>query len=205
MSLEQILERLTDRFGLLTRGSRQGPTRQQAISYCVDWSYDLCTAAERRLWARLSVFAGSFDLEAAEDVGDGDVAPDNVVDLLTSLVDKSILVRVETNGQVRFRLLETLRDYGLSKLNEAGEYLRLRRRHLDWCRRHGERRDGGLVQLSTARLDQAHPAGTPNWREALEFALTDSPQTALAMSPGCFTIPWRAELSARCATRWTAS
>ncbi len=135
MSLEQILERLTDRFGLLTRGSRQGPTRQQAISYCVDWSYDLCTAAERRLWARLSVFAGSFDLEAAEDVGDGDVAPDNVVDLLTSLVDKSILVRVETNGQVRFRLLETLRDYGLSKLNEAGEYLRLRRRHLDWCRR----------------------------------------------------------------------
>jgi len=76
ISPEQILERLSDRYSLLTRGSRGAPTRQQTLSWSVGWSYDLCTPAEQKLWGRLSVFAGSFELEAAEDICDGDLAPD---------------------------------------------------------------------------------------------------------------------------------
>ena len=77
MSPEQILERLADRYALLTRGSRGAPTRQQTLGWSVGWSYDLCTPAEQQLWGRLSVFAGSFELEAAEDICGGDVGPED--------------------------------------------------------------------------------------------------------------------------------
>ena len=71
MSPEQILQRLTDRYALLTRGSRGAPTRQQTLRLCIDWSYELCTPVEQLVWARLSVFAGSFELDAAEQVCGG--------------------------------------------------------------------------------------------------------------------------------------
>jgi serine/threonine-protein kinase PknK len=95
---------------------RTAPTRQQALGWSIDWSYDLCTQTEQRLWRRLSVFAGSFELESAEHVCGADQSDRDVDDLLFSLVDKSILIRMESNGEVRFRLLDTLRDYGLNKL-----------------------------------------------------------------------------------------
>ena len=75
MSPEQILQRLTDRYALLTRGSRGAPSRQQTLRLCIDWSYELCTPAEQRLWARLSVFAGSFELDAAEEICGGGPGP----------------------------------------------------------------------------------------------------------------------------------
>ena len=74
MSPEQILERLADRYTLLTRGSRGAPTRQQTLGWSIGWSYDLCTPAEQQLWGRLSVFAGSFELEAAEEICGVDLA-----------------------------------------------------------------------------------------------------------------------------------
>ena len=70
LSPDQILQRLADRYTLLTRGSRSAPTRQQTLSWSIGWSYDLCTPAEQELWGQLSVFAGSFELEAAEDICD---------------------------------------------------------------------------------------------------------------------------------------
>ena len=99
MSPEQLLQRLADRYAVLTRGSRGAPTRQQTLGWSVGWSYDLCTPAEQQLWGRLSVFAGSFELEAAEDICGGDVGPEDVDDLLTALVDKSILIRAESTGR----------------------------------------------------------------------------------------------------------
>src|SRR5258705_393595 len=135
LSPEQVLERLVDRYSLLTRGSRGAPTRQQTLSWSVGWSYDLCTPAEQQLWSRLSVFAGSFELEAAEDICNGDLAPEDILDLLSLLVDKSILTRTEHNGVVRFRLLETLRDYGREQILQGDRYPELRRRHTDWYRR----------------------------------------------------------------------
>ncbi|MFF2028170.1 ATP-binding protein, partial [Streptomyces sp. NPDC058171] len=91
MSPEQILERLTDRYTLLTRGSRSAPTRQQTLRLCIDWSFELCTAGEQLVWGRVAVFAGSFELDAAERVCGADLDPGELLDTLTSLVEKSIL------------------------------------------------------------------------------------------------------------------
>ncbi len=182
MSPEQLLQRLADRYTVLTRGSRGAPTRQQTLGWSVGWSYDLCTPAEQQLWGRLSVFAGSFELEAAEDICGGDVGPEDVDDLLTALVDKSILIRAESTGPVRFRLLETLRDYGREKIKATNEYPELRRRHLDWYQRLA--RDAADEWFSARqiewikRLDQE----MPNLREAVEFSLTNSPEAAAGMA-----------------------
>lgn len=179
MSPEQILERLADRYTLLTRGSRTAPTRQRSLAWSIDWSYDLCTAAEQRMWARLSVFAGSFELEAAEDICGADLAEVSVDDLLSSLVDKSILVRAESHGAVRFRLLEMLRDYGWSKLRQTGECNDIRCRHLDWYRRLVS--DAQADWYSVRQIAWIWRLGSEesNLRDALEFGLAEWPEVAL--------------------------
>jgi predicted ATPase len=134
ISPDQMLDRLSDRYSLLTRGSRGAPKRQQTLSWSVGWSYDLCTPDEQRLWTRLSVFARSFELQAAEDICGGDLAPKDVLDLLSSLVDKSILIRTDSEGVVRYRMLETLREFGLDRIEHGGELTELRRRHAEWYR-----------------------------------------------------------------------
>jgi len=186
MSSEQILARLDHRYTLLAHGSRVAPPRQQSLTWCIDWSYDLCTPAEQRLWAGLSVFAGSFELEAAEDICGAELAPGIMVDLLAALVDKSILIRTEPNGQVRFGLLDTLRDYGREKLDQTGECLTLRRRHMDWYRRLVA--DMATDWFSSRQVNwlKRIEAEKQNLREAWEFALTDSPPTLLAMCAGIY-------------------
>jgi non-specific serine/threonine protein kinase len=186
MSCEQILERLHNRYALLARGARGAPARQQSLAWCIGWSYDLCAPAEQRLWARLSVFAGSFQLEAAEDICNGDLAPENIADLLAALVDKSILTRTEPNGEVRFRLLDTVREYGREKLMLTGEYPNLRRRHLDWYRRLAA--DVEVDWFSTRQVHwiKRTEMETHNLREAFEFALSHSPRTLLGMCAGLY-------------------
>ncbi|QRP50438.1 LuxR C-terminal-related transcriptional regulator [Amycolatopsis sp. FDAARGOS 1241] len=135
LSLDQILERLTDRFGLLTMGSRSAAPRQQTLRSLVDWSFELCTKPERDLWARLSVFAGSFDLKSAEGVcGDGsaedsDQPPTPTLDLLSSLVDQSVLDVEGQESSTRFRMLETIRAYGAEVLALTGHSECFRGRH----------------------------------------------------------------------------
>ncbi|WP_040701648.1 protein kinase domain-containing protein [Nocardia vinacea] len=178
MSPEQILRRLDDRYALLTRASRTTPTRQQTLRWCIDWSYALCTSAEQRMWAWLSVFAGGFELDAAEQICGADPACGSPVDMLSSLVDKSILIRGESNGVVRFRMLETVRDYGWQKLRESGQEHHVRRRHRDWCQRLVLDAEDGWIsdrQLDwLARLDREQP----NLREALEYCLSQDDQEA---------------------------
>ncbi|MFC9787977.1 ATP-binding protein [Rhodococcus sp. NPDC127528] len=173
MSVQQILQRLTDRLRLLTRGSRGAPERQQTLRLSIDWSYELCTEEERQLWSRLTVFAGSFELDAAEGICAGDLAPDDLLDVVMSLVDKSILIREESGAVVRYRLLETLRDYGREKLRETGDYTVRRRRHRDWYEQLALRAEAewiGARQLEwIARLDREQS----NLRDALTFCLTE--------------------------------
>jgi predicted ATPase len=182
MSPEQILERLSDRYALLTRGSRGAPPRQQTLEWSVGWSYDLCTPAEQQLWNQLSVFAGSFELEAAENVCGEELSPADLLDLLSSLVDKSILIRTESRGVVRFRLLDTLRAYGRHRIQQTGEYQKLRRRHRDWYLRLVIEAEGewfGSRQIYwLERLERE----MPNLREALEFGLSDSVEPALRIA-----------------------
>jgi predicted ATPase/class 3 adenylate cyclase len=129
LSVEEIAARLSDRFGLLTRGDRTALPRQQTLRASIDWSYELLTDHERALLRRLSVFAGGWTLEAAEAVGaDGDVETADVLDLLTNLIEKS-LVTLEAEGK-RYRLLETVRQYAQERLSISGEEDESRTRHL---------------------------------------------------------------------------
>ncbi|MFD3472387.1 ATP-binding protein [Streptomyces sp. NPDC058682] len=174
LSPAQVLARLEDRFALLTGGARGGLARHRALRTTIGWSHELCTPAERLLWARLSVFAGQFDLEAVEYVCAGpDLPVEDVLDLVGELLAQSLLVREETPAGVRLRMLETVRTYGAGWLESLGDAGRLRRRHRDW-----------YVGLATwCELDWFSPrqqevaalveAELPNIRLALECCLDE--------------------------------
>lgn len=122
LSVEQILDRLGDRFALLTGGRRAALPRQQTLRLAIDWSFDLLTVAEQALFRRLCVFAGRFTLGDVEGVCSSAERPvEAVLDLLTSLVDKSLVIKEDANDAACYRLHETIREYGTLKLEEAEE------------------------------------------------------------------------------------
>jgi predicted ATPase len=138
LSAEQILERLENPLKLLTAGGRTAVPRHRTLRATLEWSYELLSELERKLFGRLSVFAGGFSLEAAEAVGAGDgIEEGDVLDLLSQLVDKSMVVAearaagAETlrATSLRYRLLEPVRQYGLERLEESGEAEQVRERH----------------------------------------------------------------------------
>jgi predicted ATPase/DNA-binding CsgD family transcriptional regulator len=122
LAVEQIRDRLTDRFALLTGGSRAALPRHQTLRTTIDWSHDLLDAGERRLLRQLCVFAGKFTLEAIDSLCPAeDSAPANPLDMLSSLVDKSLVIKEDVKSRARYRLHETMRDYARVRLREAGE------------------------------------------------------------------------------------
>ncbi|MEV5889615.1 helix-turn-helix transcriptional regulator [Nonomuraea fuscirosea] len=130
LSAEQILARLDDRFGLLTGGGRAALPRHQTLRTTVDWSHDLLAPGERALLRRLCAFAGRFTLEDVEAIcAYGDVPAAGTLDLMASLVDKSLVVKEDAGGLACYRLHETMREYAALKLREAGERELLARRH----------------------------------------------------------------------------
>src|SRR5882757_5926003 len=132
----EILDGLHDRFRLLTGGARTAVPRQQTLGASVDWSYALLTEPERILFRRLAVFMGGFDLDAAQSVAPGDdLERDQILDQLTQLVDKSLVVAEDSATRSRYRLLETVRQYSFEKLGESGEADVVRTRHRDYYRR----------------------------------------------------------------------
>jgi predicted ATPase/class 3 adenylate cyclase/DNA-binding CsgD family transcriptional regulator len=132
LSLAEIADSLHDRFRLLTGGSRTAVRRQQTLRASVDWSHALLSEPERVLFRRLAVFLGGFGLDAARAVAASDVAERyQVLDQLSLLVDKSLVVAESTGGPTRYRLLETVRQYALEKLGESGEADAVRSRHRD--------------------------------------------------------------------------
>ncbi len=156
LSVETIAARLGDRFRLLAGGNRTAMPRQQTLRALIDWSYDLLTENERALLRRLAVFAGGWTLEGAEAVGAaGSIGEHDVVDLLSNLVEKS-LVNMEAEGQ-RYRLVETVRQYAQDKLDDAGEADAARSRHLAFYLAMAERASPELVGpnqgMWLARLD----------------------------------------------------
>lgn len=181
LSPEQILQRLTDRYTLLTRGGRTAPTRQQTLRLCIDWSHELCTPQEQQLWARMSVFAGTFELTALEQVCGADLTPDALLDLVASLVEKSILIHEETATAGRYGLLDTIREYGLEKLEATGESAQVRRRHLDWYERLALRAEADWIGprqldwIARLKLDQQ------NFREALDASMAERGDVAVGL------------------------
>jgi predicted ATPase/DNA-binding SARP family transcriptional activator len=174
LPVAQIAARLDDRFRLLTQGARGALPRQQTLRALIDWSHDLLTEPEQGLLRRLSVFAGGWTLEAAEAVGRGEGVDEwEVLDLLTSLVEKSlVLYEVETGGaEDRYRLLETVRQYARDRLREAGETEAVRERHRDWFVMLAEEAapelEGGNQAAWLQRLEREHD----NLRAALSWSL----------------------------------
>ncbi len=144
LNVERIAERLSDRFRLLTGGDRTSLPRQQTLRGLIDWSYELLTVPERTLLQRISVFAGSFALGAAEHVGaDGPAERNDVLERLTELVEKSMVSIDPESG--RYRLLETVREYALAHLRAAGGEDAARERHLDCYLAIAEQADPELM------------------------------------------------------------
>lgn len=173
LAVEQVAVRLEDSLGFLTGGDRTASTRHRTLRATLDWSYDLLSEPERKLFARLSVFAGGFSLRAAEAVGAGGGIEESAVpDLLSRLVDKSIVV-VETPGDsgLRYGMLQPVRRYGRERLGASGEFAGVRRRHARWAFElarevepwlRGARREAWL-----GRLESEYG----NLRAALDWAL----------------------------------
>ncbi|WP_254649360.1 LuxR C-terminal-related transcriptional regulator [Streptomyces sp. GbtcB7] len=143
LSVEQVADRVEDRFATLTNGRAAAPPRQRTLRALVDWSHDLCSPQERRLWARASVFTDGFDLEAAESVcADDSLRAASVADLLHHLVAQSVITAeppARDGAGMRYRMLDTIRQYGAERLGEAGEEHPIRRRHRDFYLRLAER------------------------------------------------------------------
>src|SRR5215207_2916670 len=163
LSVEQIAERLDDCFRLLTVGSRTALLRHRTLRATIDWSYELLSEDERRLFRRLAVFAGGFTLEMAEAICSGEnLKEDEVLDLLSHLVEKSLVVVQELSGEMRYRLLETVRQYGWEKLEESGEVDPIRRRHANFFL--------ALAQEIEPRIEpKIHNADRHMWLERLEI------------------------------------
>ena len=176
-TVEQIAARLDDRFRLLTGGSRSALPRHQTLEALIDWSYDLLPEAEREALRRLSVFAGGWTFEAAEAI----IGPE-ALDLLSHLVDKSLVVAEEQGEQSRYRLLETIRQYARDKLLESGEATKARDLHLETYLHlaiEAEPMLEGPEMLRT--LDQVED-DLDNIRVALEWALERNPQVGLQLA-----------------------
>ncbi|TMB64988.1 MAG: tetratricopeptide repeat protein, partial [Chloroflexi bacterium] len=161
MSAEQIAEGLMDRFHLLTGGVRTVLPRQQTLQASVDWGYTLLGQDERILLRRLSAFVGSFTLDAAEQVGVADgIELQQVLELLSRLVDRSLVQVEEVPAEVRYRLLETIRQYGRDRLAESGEEAAVLNRHLDF-----------YVALAEHAEWQLEGPGLFTWLERLDLEL----------------------------------
>ncbi|KAA2267066.1 AAA family ATPase [Solihabitans fulvus] len=177
LSVQEILDRMDNRFALLGGGVRYEQSHHQTLQLALDWSYELCTPDEQDLWRQLSVFVGGFDLAAAENVCVGK----NIEALVTSLVRQSILTTTARSGRTRYRLLETVRQYGARLVSDGEETAALRQRHADYYR----------AMVATGSQDWCSPREAdwmvwlrdelPNLRATLEYFLARPEQTPRAL------------------------
>jgi predicted ATPase/DNA-binding XRE family transcriptional regulator len=207
LTVEQLADRLGDRFRLLTGGSRTALPRQQTLQATLDWSYALLTEPEQAMLRRLAVFAGGCSLAAAEAVCPGaGVEPADVLDLLGRLVAKSLVVMEEQpapgdHPEARYRLLETVRQYAAERLLEAGEERAVRERHRDWGLALAERGGStGSRRALVAWLDHLD-AEYDNLRAALGWCLEHEPPAALRLV-SAIDVFWQVRVHYSEALRW---
>jgi predicted ATPase/DNA-binding SARP family transcriptional activator len=171
MTADQVATRLDDRFRLLTGGSRTALPRHQTLRAVVDWSWDLLDEADRALWRRLAVFTGGATAASVERVcGGGELAAPEVLDRLFALVEKSLVI-VGGTDEPRYQMLETIREYGLDRLGEAGEEQRVRRAHADEFLQLAERADRELRSRDQLRWVRRLRAEHDNLHGALRWAI----------------------------------
>ena len=196
LGIEQIAARLDHGFDLLTAGRRTALPRHQTLRATFDWSYGLLSEPERLILRRLSVFAGTFSLEAAEAVvSSPELAAPAVVDGLFSLVAKSLVTR-EGNGAVaRYRLLATTRDYAREKLEEAGERQLLARRHAEYYRDLFERSEAEWESRPTVEWLSEYRLKVGNLRAALDWAFSPDGDASIGVALTVAAVPLWMQLS----------
>jgi len=188
LDVRQVLDQLADRFDPRDQAGAAG--RHGTLRACIDWSFGLCTEPERRLWARLSIFADGFDLDAVEGVcADDELPRRDLLGVVAGLVGKSVLVTERIGDRARYRMLDTIREYGYGKLGSAGAVASLRRRHLDWYEQLVARARDDFISPRQPywldRLGREHP----NLRAAVEHSLTEPGQAEAALRIAV-TMPW---------------
>jgi predicted ATPase/DNA-binding SARP family transcriptional activator len=188
MSLAHLDERLDRRLRLLTGGPRTAQARQRTLRATIDWSYDLLSSSEQEALARLSVFAGSFDLEAAEAVCSTDTTDiSDVADLLKSLVEKNLVVAERSSVLFRYLLLETVREYSHERLLAAGGEARqhqVREAHAQYYLRLAERAEPGLLEQDQPRWLNRLDHEWDNLRAALSYFMGESGRTEEVLRMG---------------------
>jgi predicted ATPase/class 3 adenylate cyclase len=182
LSPEQIASRLDDRFRLLTGGARTALPRQQTLRAMIDWSYSLLSDPEKTLFRRLAVFTGGWTLEAAEFVcGEGREGPD-ILDLMSRLVDKSLVSDEESNDEIRYHRLETIRQYSRERFFETDEVEAIRDRHLAYYVQLSEEIERGLQGRERKPWAQRSKAEQENLRTAIEWGLARNPERSLRIA-----------------------
>ncbi len=180
LSIPNLAQRLNERFKILTGGSRTALPRQKTLGALIDWSYDLLTPQEQMLFSRVGIFAGGFSLDAAAAVCSGEELDEiDILDLLSSLTDKSLVVADTAGEQERYHLLESTRAYALEKLTAAGARERLAHRHAEYFRAQAHEADERYGTGSTAAWLASVERELDNYRAVLEWALKDGHDLAL--------------------------
>ena len=183
ISPEEIALRLNDRFRLLTGGSRTALPRHQTLRAAIDWSYHLLGGYEGVLFRRLSLFCGSFSLEAAESICQGsDLDSIDIFDSMCRLVDKSLLILEQSEGATRYRMLETIREYAFDRLRESDEVAGVQKRFLDFFWNLGHRAEQELSGPAQAEWFERLDAEHENLRAALTWNLEDSGLTTVQLN-----------------------
>ena len=192
LSIPNLAQRLNERFKILTGGSRSALPRQKTLSALIDWSYDLLTPQEQMLFSRVGIFAGGFSLDAATAVCSGDGLDEiDILDLLSSLTDKSLVVADTTGAQERYHLLESTRAYALEKLTAAGAREQLARRYAEYFRDQAQAADEHWTTGTPTLALQTAEAELDNYRAVLEWALKDGHDLALGGAvAGALTALW---------------
>ncbi|AVI00231.1 LuxR family transcriptional regulator (plasmid) [Streptomyces sp. WAC00288] len=191
--LEHLTARLEERFGILTGIRRTPPERQHTLRKTIDWSYELCTAEERLLWARLSVFAGGFELTSVEQTcADAALPTANVLTVLSSLADKSVIYR-DANDATRYRMLDTLRAYGAERLTERDDEENTHERHFLLYQQLGTRMWDQLLTDQQIELHRQFRSELADLRAAMQYALETPGRAAQGLQLAAQLAPyWRA-------------
>ena len=175
LSAAQIRDRLHDRFRLLAGGARTVVARQRTLEATVDWSYELLSEVERRLLARLAIFSGGWTLEAAEQVcGGGEIDAGDVLELLSRLVDKSLVMVEDSAANPRYRLLETIRQYGRDRLVQSGEIDALGSAHLAYFLAFALEAEPRIIGPEQTAWLTGSNLEHDNLRSAMDWALADA-------------------------------
>jgi non-specific serine/threonine protein kinase len=184
MSVEELSQRLDQRFALLTGGSRTALPRHRTLRSTIDWSYDLLTDIEQAMLRRVAVFAGGWTLAAAEHAcTGGGIEQSDTIGLLTSLADKNLILTEEHEGATRNRMLETIRQYALDRLHEGDEEARWRNRHFAWVLTLAEEAFKSLVGPQQGVWIDRMAREIDNVRAALQWAIDEKVADAFRIAP----------------------